>query len=333
MKINNKGTSLVELLVMITIAGIAVSGLLKTSQQALKTTQIIEESKKPKMELKESVYKILSNNCPGTVAFTNLSSISDDSSRVKILQYKTGKELFKFDPDSNKNKTKFGKYIEVVDMRLTDTQTFYLYYKYTDKAQTLGDQKTRNNKECTKTNLIGCYHLSCEMDIHYNNNCTDDITTCQLESCKTINCGITDDIRNKPCPTGKVLVSFTGDDDVDCVGCPENQVLMGIKTKTDGSKIPECLQTKKCSTGYFAVGTKIKATKSNVIEYEFDCQEIACGEGNHRVLKNGNMECIKICHGGQIPKEDPNDSDKEICDCPAGKSQDEQGNCVDNPTP
>ena len=338
MKINKKGFSLVETLIVMSITGVAVAGLFKASQQALVTSNVTQTQEDTR-NLKENVYQILNNACETNLNPTNLNPVSTPATglqKIKKLVFTNNKELFNFDPnDVSKNKKKFGKSIQVVDIVLkedtpiadsSNTQkkkTFYLYYKYISSS--LGAKQTKGgdpNKCIQGGDLSGCYYLSCFMNYECEDDCNikDDLNTCN-----PLNCSITE--INVDCPSGEFLVSLTGDKK--CLGCPTNQILIGIK-EDKGVKKPKCLlQAPKCNTGYFAVGTKIKETKPDVIEYELDCRKIACDRpGDHNVLvtENGTlvMKCKKRCHGGQILNED------NECYCPKnnpGITFDHNGNC------
>ena len=325
MNINNKGFSLVETLIVMSIAGVSVAGLFKASQQALNTYKIVQGQQETG-KLKESVYKILSNNCKETVHPNNLSPLTPPVTRlqrVTELKSLTGKVLFNVDPSNvSKNKKKFGEYIQVADMRLQDKQTFYLYYRYISTS--LGDKQTRNNQTCTKTDLKGCYHLSCEMDYECVDGDCNDTSDEVKDPCRSLNCSVSETgLENKVCTGNKVLVSFTGNEE-DCLGCPVGQILIGIKT-INGVKKPECLQINPCVQGEVAVSTELKTGENT--EYKVKCQTVVCDNGKTlKVDAHGNLACKTICHGGQIPKPPPNEDE---CHCPSDSMKiTGTGNCV-----
>ncbi len=321
MKINKKGFSLVETLIMISLTGVAVAGLSKAIEKSYVTSNVIETQQITR-KFKNSVYHIFNNNCKNFFPNTE-PAYYDQNNPAKI-----NKMPYIFNR-SNKSESIFKGFIETVDITVSSQNNihkFNLYYKYSDKAKALRDMKTKDSKACTPTDKKGCYHITC--NINYNHNLP---TT----PCNPLDC-IFDDrsksVLTNLCDDGEFLVRVTGNKANDCLGCPTGETLIGT-IKKGGNLEPMCLK-RKCPDGEVAVGIKPKPTDPpdpKPVNFIMDCQEVACpSTSQHKVLKlnpvSGKMEmkCEPICHGGQIS--DPLDNNK--CKCPAGKNPDRQGNCV-----
>ncbi len=311
MKINNKGGSLVELLIMLTVGSVAVFGLINTSQQVSLNTQVLN-THQDTLKLKNQVYTILNNNnyCTDLVTndLTNLPPPADGGTLQRAV-------LPTFDDDAFNT-------ITVVEKTLytptspPETKIFNLYYKYS--AQGMREQqKTKGGNTCTANNLSGCFRISCN------------ISTAQ--TCNPVNCSIPDTAGNfldVSCDPGKILVGTTGREEKDCIdGCDDDGILIGTKAGDNPGDPPKaiCFDI-KCPEGQVATGFGMKA--DGTLKPRVDCTIFACPEGEHIVLEedvNGNKRnvCKKICHGGQVYKQ--NDL---ACSCPDDSQiLDSNGNC------
>ena len=303
--LNNKGFSIIEVLVMCSLVGFAVFGLLNASQKAFMSSEFVE-THKATGELKNSVSNVLNNHCKENLKPSKLSIANAGLQSITKLESK-GRKIVEVGKGFKEG------FIQVRDMKITeDKKNFYLYYQY--NSPSLGNKQTKGGKKCTNTDLSGCYYLSCKIDYECTGDCKNDS---DFTNCKPLDCGVMDkNLSDLICDAGEVLVKFTGVKDDDCVGCPDNHFLVGIKTE-GGIKKPQCLQVKKCDTGKVAVGTM---TKDGA--YIMECMSVVCPTGQHLYLKNNKMECKKVCHGGQKLGAD------DKCHCPAPMMIDSNGNCV-----
>ena len=326
--------SIVETLVVISLSGVVVSGIVKAALKATATSNV-RQTQEDTRKLKEQVYQILTNACIENLNPTNLHPVSTPTTglqKIKKLVFTNEQELFNFDPnDSSNNKKKFGESIQAVGITLKEDtpiadssniqkkKTFYLYYKYISTG--LGARQTKGGDptKCIEGgDLSGCHYLSCIMNYECAGDCNSET---DLTQCNPLDCSVTE--IDVDCPPGKFLVSLTGDKK--CVGCKQeddkpHKVLISISENGEAL----CLENTECEPGHVATGIN----KENG-EYKVVCIQQAC-ENGYPVLVNGQMECKTICHGGQRLNEE------NICECPpidnSGSGNDlaldANGNCI-----
>lgn len=307
--INNKGMSMVELLILISVGSVAIAGLVKSSQQNFTTSQLLKTHEDTE-DFKTLVYSFLNQNCEGIFKSSNLSPPILGVKKVNTLGLGTRPDYFDMRQGGRKQ---FREKIKIIDMRFKDDQTFYLYYKY----NTTFFEK-RGEGACTKIDPRGCYYLSCEIDYKCPNPPCEVKT--DFTSCDPIDCGIpniANSLSNITCEPNEILVGLTGIKEHDCLGCPDGEFLIGIERKNDGSIEPECLEVDTCGNKDVAIVKKEGDT------YTMDCAGVVCERGEHFTLNSaGNIECEKVCHGGQVFKDGK-------CDCPEEHMvEDHNGNCT-----
>ena len=333
-KINNKGMSIIELLVLTGVGSVAVFGLVNTSQQVFKTSQLLETNNDAN-DFQNSVYEILNNKCKDILDPVNLTTppkTLPDGSRLQNV--KTMPKIFDVDapntPDTPSNMYKQTA-IQVVDITLRtpqganqNTKEFKLFYKYT-----LGDKQTRDGEECTQAanKKKGCYHISCNIDYNCPPPCNN---KANIAVCNPLDCVVEGIFDN--CESGEFLVGPS-----QCVGCDNDQTLIGTKEDNAGVKRPVCLemeckdkeesgqQVKQVAIGVIPLDPNADPDPdTNTYIIKLQCKPVACpNPSQHRVLSSsGEMECKKICHGGQRPKANGK------CGCPGNQAPDKDGNCA-----
>ena len=329
MKNNNKGGSLVELLLVVSLTSVAVAGLSKAIEKSYVTSNVIQTQQVTR-DFKNSVYQILNNNC--TKFFTDYPD-QNNNEKINNMPYIFNR--------SNQNESIYKGFIETVDITVSNPDqnrihTFNLYYKYSDKATALRDMKTKDSKQCTATDKRGCYHITCNINYQcpgvppnpptppQSNSCTNN----QKPTCKSLDCFFDDrskSVLTNLCDEGDFLVGVTGNKENDCLGCDDNETLIGTKRK-NGNLEPMCLK-RDCPAGKIATGIiQEDPDETDPVKFVMNCKEVACeNAGEHRVLENGTMVCKPICHGGQRIKIE---NGVKKCHCPSSMTLDDDGNCI-----
>ena len=306
---------LVETLIVMSIAGVAVAGLFKASQQALVTSNMVQTQQVTR-DFKNKVYRILNTSCETILATNN--RLTNDTKKIKEM---TG--IFKRPtPDDTAPKINiFEGFIETVDIIIAPTDpntqtimTFKLYYKYSDKAKALRDMQTRGGAKCTLNDQekAGCYHISCNIDVHDPDEPDHPINN-PPDKCKPLDCVLDNSassVLTESCEEGEFLAGPGN-----CVKCPAGQFLIGVERDDSGTITANCLQANTCGAEEVAVVKKTGAT------YSMECVDVVCDEGEHITYSSGSVTCKKICHGGQIPI-------NGVCACPENEEMDKQGNCT-----
>lgn len=300
----NTGFALVGTLAVLLGGLTLILSTIKLSTRELNKakTKSTEHSEKV---LKQAVQQVLSQE---TDCKNNLNPIL---SEIKKIESK-GRLILESGEDFKEG------FVHIVDMKITeDKKTFYLYYS----KPSLGENKTRKGKACTKTDLSGCYYLSCKM----NYQCADGLCDSAIDSVSQCNIIGQCSFLGKP-------------HHVNTAGCEPDKVLSGIKmssekdnkenikcthlTSTVFNSIPRSITEggKTYLTGFagFSRNPDTKAIQASVTKLATECPD-----GKYPIRKsNGEIECEILCTGGSTL-----DPITNLCQCPTEKPQYKQGAC------